>query len=205
MNDSWCWVGTATVALGTGETAATTEADVVVAVTEGGTSNENHAYQSNMARQAKLMWIEPKELQARKPFNRPMEKSTKPVNLIGQKLDQCKVETLKKNIKIPIGWSNQWICNWNVQDALITSAIKIPNLRHIKKDIRMKERVVQLSLAQLKFLSMKTITVFIIFKFYSYNLLKAVVLGFCLLLVLGNIITYFSSWLIYQSKLCLNS
>jgi len=47
-------VGTATVALGTDETAATTEADVAVAVAEEGTCNANSACQSNMARQAKL-------------------------------------------------------------------------------------------------------------------------------------------------------
>lgn len=46
-------VGTAAVALDTGETAATTEADVVVAVAEGGTGNANSACQSK--RQAKLL------------------------------------------------------------------------------------------------------------------------------------------------------
>lgn len=46
-------VGTATVALDTGETAATTEADVAVAVAEGRTGNANSSCQSK--RQAKLL------------------------------------------------------------------------------------------------------------------------------------------------------
>jgi len=44
-----------TVELGTGQMAETTEANVVVAVAEGGTGNANSACQSNMTRQAKLL------------------------------------------------------------------------------------------------------------------------------------------------------